>query len=206
MPLTFWIAQALSIVATIIIVISFQIKNKNILLALNAAANVFICVSLFLLDAHLGASTTIVAIGRGFLFFKMEKRPKWYSWFALALVCAANIVCVIFTYKDYFSIIMLAAIMLLTYGLWQKNAVFIRFASICASIVFTIYNILIQAYAIIALESLVIASCIVFLVRAAITRKRLRAAEPPPQAAEASAQATETLPQAESGGPGDPAA
>jgi len=172
MPLSFWFAQGLSVVATIIVFISFQIKNKNVLLLLNVAVNALICAGLFLLEAYLGAAATAVAIVRGFLFFKMEKRPKWYAYFSLALVVALVIVSVIFTYENYFSLLMLAAIFALTYGFWQKNAVFIRVASICASTVFIVYNVFKLAYATIVLESMIILSCVIFLVRLYIEKRK----------------------------------
>jgi len=165
MGVSFWLAQSFSIVATIIIVISFQIKNKNILLLTNVAANVFMFVSLMLLGAYLGAASTMVGVLRGFLFFKKETKPKWYSYAVLYYIFALVIFSVVLTFTDYFSIIMLGALLVLTFGLWQQNKIFIRLASIFASAIFIAYNLSYQSYGIVALESLIIISCVVFLVR-----------------------------------------
>ncbi|MCL2061889.1 MAG: YgjV family protein [Firmicutes bacterium] len=183
--LNFWLAQGISAAATVVTVISFQIKNKNILLVMNAIANGLICASLTLLEAYLGAVLTVVAIIRGFMFFKLEKRPKWYACLALSFICALVVWGAAFTYENYFSIIMLAATLALVFVFWQKNIYYIRFVSIGASIIFIIYNVINQAYTIIVLESIIIVSCVVFLVRALLAKRRQqKLAAPPPESSE----------------------
>jgi len=171
MGLNFWLAQVSSAVAIVIVVISFQIKNKNILLIMNAAANAFICVALLLSDAYLGAAATAVAIVRGFAFFKLELRPVWYRYSALIFIYILLGISAYYTYEDNYSILMIIATVLLIFGLWQKNIIFIRFISIFASCIFIPYNIWHAAYVMVALESLIIVSCIIFLIRIFIERK-----------------------------------
>ena len=200
-PPQFWFAQAFSLVATIIIVVSFQIKRKNVLLMLNVAANAFIFASLILLGAYLGAAGTAVAVIRGFVFFNMEKRPKWYNYTALGFICTLVVISVVlavvlapdfvfgFNFENLFSLIMLAAILVLTFGLWQKNTLFIRFASIFASVIFIVYNVIHEAYVIIILESLIIVSCLVFFIRFLIEKRREKNKTTPPPKEELSGAA-----------------
>ena len=169
--MTFWIAQAFSIVAIIVITISFQIKNKNILLSMNATANMAYGVSFLLLGAYFGAATAGIAVLRGMIFINIEKRPKWYSWSALLLIYLLLIISVIFTYENFLSIIMLLSVLVLVFSLWQKNIFLIRFASILASCVYIIYNIVHSGWINIVFESLIIISCVVFLIRVALARR-----------------------------------
>ena len=69
------IGQALGIVATIIMAISYQVNNKRGLLAVQSAATLSTCLGYLFLGAMSGFALNIVCLVRTYRFANVNGRP-----------------------------------------------------------------------------------------------------------------------------------
>ena len=70
------IGQILGIVATIITVVSYQMNNKRVLLAVQSAATLSTCLGYLFLGAMSGFALNIVCLVRNGVFFFLNKNQK----------------------------------------------------------------------------------------------------------------------------------
>jgi len=135
------LAQILSILAMISMVLSYQMKERKYLLYWQMAANVFFAVSYYLLGAPTGALISLVNVLRCIVF--SFKHTKWGSsrlwlYFFLAAALGAGI----WTWEGPRSLLIIVATLLLTVALYSDNLRFSRIIFVIVPSLYVVYNIL----------------------------------------------------------------
>lgn len=143
----FIIAQIIGGIVLILTVISIQFKTKEKILICQIIANILISIQYFLLNALTGGVVSIINVIRCIIFYYYKKKNMKPSVVFLGIFVIIAIVSGILTWQSVLSIIPIIAAIIFTYGLWQDNITITR---ICTGITagnWTIYNIIVKAYA-----------------------------------------------------------
>lgn len=134
------LAQILSILAMIAMVLSYQMKERKYLLWLQLLSNLLFAVSYALLGAKSGAVMSGINMVRSWVFSK--KDTAWGSkqvW--LYLFLAAALVGGILGWEGPLSLLVIAATLLLTVALHSSNMKFMRKVFLAAPILYIVYNV-----------------------------------------------------------------
>ena len=121
------LGQILSIIAMVIMVISFQMKSNKLLFILQIISCIGFATSYLLLGFIDACFLNILALLRCVLF--LIKRLKG-NVIVLILLELSFIVCTIFTYQSVFSIVILIAQMVGTFSMWTGNGKIIRYLNL----------------------------------------------------------------------------
>lgn len=143
----FIVAQIIGGIVLILTVISIQFKTKEKILMCQIIANVLISIQYFLLDALTGGVVSVINVIRCIIFYVYKKKNMKPSIVFLGIFVIVAVVSGILTWQSVFSIIPIIAAIVFTYGLWQDN---IKITRICTAITagnWSIYNIIVKAYA-----------------------------------------------------------
>ena len=104
--------QTLSILATLLTFLSYQVNKKNQVLAVQTAASVCMCLGYFFLDATSGFALNVVVVIRNLTYYllgatKHAKRNSLISSIGFALV-----MCVLgaFSWQGWYSLILIVAL------------------------------------------------------------------------------------------------
>ncbi len=161
-------AQIIGFIVLGITVISIQFKTKEKILICQIIANILVAIQYFLLNALTGGVVAVINVIRCLIFYYYKKKDKKPSIIFLSIFIVIAIVSGILTWQNVFSIIPIIATIVFTYGLWQDN---VKITRICITITegnWTIYNVIVKAYAG-ALQSL--AECISAIIAMIRNRK-----------------------------------
>lgn len=140
-------AQIIGGIVLILTVISIQFKTKEKILICQIIANILIAIQYFLLNALTGGVVSIINVIRCIIFYYYKKKNMKPSFVFLGIFIIIAILSGILTWQSTLSIIPIIAAIIFTYGLWQDNITITR---ICTGITagnWTIYNIIVKAYA-----------------------------------------------------------
>lgn len=143
----FILAQIIGGIVLILTVISIQFKTKEKILMCQIIANLLISIQYFLLDALTGGVVSIINVIRCIIFYFYKKKNMKPSIIFLVVFIITAVVSGILTWQNIFSIIPIISAIVFTYGLWQDD---IRITRICTAITagnWSIYNIIVKAYA-----------------------------------------------------------
>lgn len=143
----FIIAQIIGFIVLGITVISIQFKTKEKILICQIIANILVAIQYFCLNALTGGVVAIINVIRCLIFYYYKKKDKKPSLIFLSIFILVAIGSGILTWQNGFSIIPIIATIVFTYGLWQDN---VKITRICTAITagnWTIYNIIVKAYA-----------------------------------------------------------
>lgn len=161
-------AQIIGFIVLGITVTSIQFKTKEKILICQIIANILVAIQYFLLNALTGGVVAVINVIRCLVFYYYKKKDKKPSVIFLSIFIVIAIVSGILTWQNVFSIIPIIATIVFTYGLWQDN---VKITRICTAITagnWTIYNVIVKAYAG-ALQSL--AECISAIIAMIRNRK-----------------------------------
>lgn len=161
-------AQIIGFIVLGITVISIQFKTKEKILICQIIANILVSIQYFLLNALTGGVVAVINVIRCLIFYYYKKKDKKPSVIFLSIFIVIAIISGILTWQNVFSIIPIIATIVFTYGLWQDN---VKITRICTAITagnWTIYNVIVKAYAG-ALQSL--AECISAIIAMIRNRK-----------------------------------
>lgn len=132
-------AQGLGILAFILLVLSFQQKEKNRLLEFQMAANFFFVVSYTMLGALTGTVMCAINFARSFVFRNGDKNwGKSRVWFYVFLVAPA-IVGAIF-WSGISSLFIIAGTILVTVALYVKDHKLMRRLLVLCPPLYFVYN------------------------------------------------------------------
>ena len=143
----FILAQIIGGIVLILTVISVQFKTKEKILMCQIIANVLVSIQYFLLDALTGGVVAIINVIRCIIFYFYKKKNMKPSIVFLGVFIIVAVVSGILTWQSIYSIIPIIAAIVFTYGLWQDN---IKITRTCTAITagnWSIYNIIVKAYA-----------------------------------------------------------
>ena len=136
-------AQIISIIASGIMIFSFQLKSNRRLFLCQVVSGVLFAVSYYLLGALTGCLMNVVGFARMGILALGEKYRKWYL---LVLLELGFLVSTIVSYEGYLSLIVLAAQFFATLALWTDNGKLIRIVQVSAiSPLWLLYNFLVMS-------------------------------------------------------------
>ena len=172
------ISQILVCLAYVFAGITMIIKDRTKILIFNFTATVCFCLSYLCLFAWAGVAMNAVSILRNIVFFLItkytanSKNQKWWEIGGLVLIQIIIVVCAIFTYKGFLSLMPIFAAALYTYCIWQKNNLVFKIISMTNSAMWIAYNVYVNSIMGIILESIMIICGIVGLIKLSISAKK----------------------------------
>lgn len=135
------LAQLFGILALIIMVLSYQQKERGRLLIFQMVSNAFFAVSYYMLGAFSGAVMSLVNIARSFVFSRSDtkwgKSPVW-----LYVFLAASLAGGILSWEGPLSLLVIAATLVLTFTLYSKDLRFMRKMFLLPPLLYISYNLI----------------------------------------------------------------
>lgn len=159
-----FVGQALSIAATVMTLISYQLNKKNHVLATQTAACILMTMGYFFLGATSGFALNVVGVVRNLTYFALGDRKKLCV--ALGTVFAA-VMCVlgVISWQGWFSLLIIVALMANTLFLALGDPQLLRKSILFTSSSILIYNLFVFSVGGIANEAVAITSSIVGILR-----------------------------------------
>lgn len=148
--------------------ITYLVKSRNKIFVLSTISQAGFVVSYILLSAWSGFAMGLIGLARNFALFglsKKETKPKFWNNFTLAATFVLMIICSIFTFNGFLSLMSVAATGFYSIAIWNENGKFYKFFGILASICWIIYNIFIKLYLSIFFESVMVICAVVGLLK-----------------------------------------
>ena len=137
-----FIAQALGILALVIMVLSYQQKTRKGLLAFQMASNACYAVSYFMLGGISFAVMSLINIARSFVFTREDAGDEWAKnriW--LYVFLAVPIISGIMTWENILSLPVIVATVILTVALYSKNGKTMRRLFLIPPVLYIFYNV-----------------------------------------------------------------
>ena len=171
MTITYMLSQFFIILNYVFLVLTYQAKNRKRILAFNFGALIATGISYLFLSAYSGLAMVFVAVIRNIIFIIDEKKNGKSKkngikdYIILAVLFAIAIISAKLTYNGILSMMSVAATMLYTYSVWQKNTKVYKALGLPVGILWIIYNIYIFSIFGIILEVILAISSIIGYVR-----------------------------------------
>lgn len=145
MGASYWIAQGLSLLSTVILltVSIAKVKRKTILLA-NIVINLLLCASYYLLKGYSGAVCSLICVAVVSVFYFKDKIRK-HIWVPI-LFCLAFIVFGILTWQNLSSVIPIIGNIILVIAFWCDREVTIKSLIAVVAALWIVYNIILKSY------------------------------------------------------------
>ena len=124
---TYIISQVFTVLMYILLATTYYVKDRKKVLVVNFLATISIAIAYILLNAWSGFAMCIVGIIRNIIFILDENKNgkreniNKIDIIILVVLYSISIISAIFTYDKIFSLLSVAATMLYTYSVWQKN-------------------------------------------------------------------------------------
>lgn len=135
-----FVAQALGILALVIMVLSYQQKERKTLLYFQMASNACFAVSYFMLGGVSFAVMSLINIARSFVFSKED--TKWgQSCVWLYVFLAVPVISGILTWESPLSLLVIAATVVLTLALYSKDGKRMRRLFLLPPVLYISYNV-----------------------------------------------------------------
>jgi len=166
MTIEYIISQILTVISYMFFASTYYAKDRKKVMPLNCVGKITIMIAYFLLGAWSGVAMQIVAIVRNIAFMINEKingkskKIDAADVIILLIVCIVSIILALNTYQGMFSLLPIIATLMYTYAVCQKNIKTYKLLGIPIEILWTIYNIYIKSILGIALEFVMLSSCI----------------------------------------------
>ena len=166
------IAQCVGVVALIFSFLSLQLKERKSIFNCQIIANIAYGVSFAFLGGWFGIVMSAVATIRFIVFVFVERKGHKETIWSLIIVYALYIIAFCFVSEGWYSLLMVGAGFVFTYGCWQKSDIVLRVCAIIIGTVILVYNIFYISITGIIMESLFILSAVIYLIRKAIERHK----------------------------------
>ncbi len=161
------LSQLFVIFYYLIVISTYQLKNRRTILVLNLIAVLIMGVSYYLLSAYTGVAMVIVGAIRNILFYfdfsgdKENTKIGIKNIMELIFITFILIILTIYTYDGFFSLMSVFATYLYTLSIWQKNTKVYKIFGIPVGLTGVLYNIYIFSVLGIVLESISFLSAII---------------------------------------------
>lgn len=159
---TYIISQVFTIIMYILLGITFYVKDRKKLLIVHFIATISIAIAYTLLGAWTGLAMSIVVLIRNLFFLLDEKKNgkretiNKTDIIILVALYSISIIFAIFSYEGIFSLLSVAATMLNTYSVWQKDIRIYKLLGVPICILWVFYNIYIMSIFGIILEGVIL--------------------------------------------------
>ncbi len=169
--ITYILSQVFIIISYILLAFTYQTKNRTNILIFNFGSLIMTGLSYIFLSAYSGLAMVGVAIIRNIIFIIDEKKNgksnknSAKDYVILAILYIISIAFAIITYNGILSMMSVAATMLYTFSVWQKNTKVYKLLGMPIEAIWIIYNVYIFSIFGIILESVLAVSTIVGYLR-----------------------------------------
>lgn len=141
------LATILGLCAVTLFVLSYQIKSRNQLIAVNAASRVLYVMQYILLGAFEGALLDITAFFVSLLCHRRDQAFIKKHFVPIVIICNAVMIGVgMLTYQNVFSLLPILGVIFETLALWLRRERHIRFFSLAGAPFWFAYNLYSAAY------------------------------------------------------------
>jgi hypothetical protein len=159
------VAQGIGMGGLIFAIFSFQNNKRNLILFFLGMAQMFFIFHFALLGVWTAAAMNVVGSTRTF-FFIFRGRKKWMESNAVMFIFIfLFLISCVFSWQNWLSILPIAAMIIETIGLWQKNPRIIRFIVFVPHPVWFVYNFIHRSYPGVLAEVFILVSLITGIVR-----------------------------------------
>lgn len=148
---TYIISQVFTIIMYIFLGITYYVKDRKKLLVIHFIATISIAIAYILLGAWTGFAMSIVVLIRNMIFLLDEKKNgkrdtiNKTDIIILIVLYIISIVFAVFSYDGIFSLLSVAATMLNTYSVWQKDIKVYKLLGAPICMLWILYNIYIMS-------------------------------------------------------------
>lgn len=159
---TYIVSQVFTVIMYILLAMTYYVKDRKRVLIVHFIATVSISIAYILLGAWTGLAMCIVVIIRNIIFLLDEKKNgkrdtiNKTDIIILIVLYTISIISAVFSYDGIFSLLSVAATMLNTYSVWQKDIKIYKLLGIPTGILWVLYNTYIMSIFGIILESLLL--------------------------------------------------
>lgn len=154
------ISQILVVLQCLFLMLTYQAKTNKEILILNTFAGIFAMLSFLFLNAIPGCLMSLLSIFRNYLFYKYKDSIN-----VLFLIIVLLFVFTIFTFNDIFSLAPSIGTLLYTLSVWQRNIKTYKKIGLLIEISWIIYNLYVKSIFGVILESILLISAIVGIIR-----------------------------------------
>ena len=167
---TYILSQVFIVISYVFLISTYQFKNRTTILLFGFLSAIATGASHFCLAAYSGLAMTCVSVIRNSIFFVQAKNGKTdkitkVDWAILTVLFTIAIVSAVFTYQGFLSLMSVFATLIYTYSVWQKNTKVYKYLGIPTSICWIIYDIYITSWFGMLLESALMISAIIGIIR-----------------------------------------
>lgn len=151
--------------------LTYNVRKRKTILLFNMIAATSVLVGFALLGAYSGMAMSIITIIRTIIFLiddkinGQSKKMQLKDWIIFFVVSSICLVCAVFTYENWWSMISIFATILYSYSVCQKNMFVYRIVGIPTSIAWIIYNAYVKSIVGVALETALLVVEIIGVVR-----------------------------------------
>lgn len=144
-------SQICVIMYYILVIATYQIKSRKKILIMNMVGLIIMGISYFCLSAYSGVSMVILGIVRNTMFYIDEVKGKnsekitKHNVVELTILIVLAAIFSIFTYEGLLSLMSVAATMIYTISIWQKNTKVYRLLGIPIGVAGILYNVYIKS-------------------------------------------------------------
>ena len=114
--------QIVGIIAMVAIILSFQCKSNKKLILVYGAGAAFFAISYFMLGQPSAALYNIISVI--FTFMCMKNSLK--TTFNFSIIVALFVIATYFTYENWWSLVLMSAVVITAYSMMYKSGTFIR--------------------------------------------------------------------------------
>ena len=157
--------QAIGFVGAAIFILSYLIRYNRALFLFQLLGCLVFCVQFILMGAYSGAMSLLVNVTRNLLLLRADRWPWVKSRRTLAAVLLLLAVTTALTWSGWQSLLPAAAVAITSVGYWTRNARKIRVSQLFGTPLSLLYDVLIRSWGGVLIESLVILSILVSILR-----------------------------------------
>lgn len=163
--MTFYLAQIISIVTTVVVVLTMQFKKMHLILLGQLLGNLLTAVPYFLLNGFSGAAICTLACVQTVVMFILERRQvRVPLWLLLGFV-ALYLGCAILFYQTPWDIVPAAASLSYALSVAQKKPSVSRAIYVFNPILWMVYDLSCQGYVSFLMHLLILISTVVAMIR-----------------------------------------
>ena len=170
------ISQIITVIYVALLNSSYFLKERIKILIANLLAHIGQTIAMVLLNGYTGAAMAFIMLLRDLtlvIFEKLHIKSNKINLIIFIITIILILTLTKFTYNGYLSLLSVAATLVLTYGLWQKNVIRYKFLSIVAGLLWLAYNIFIMSIMGIILEiTIIVFSTIGFIKDIKVSKAR----------------------------------
>lgn len=143
----FWVAQGIGVLALLLVIYSYQGKNRIIILDRQLWSSVLFIFHFVLLSAWTGVAMNAIVVARNWIFAKKDTEKWATSVWWVVLFIALSVGALFFTWEGLVSLLPMSAVIVGIYARWQEKPSQIRFLGLVGTFLWLPYTLIVHSYA-----------------------------------------------------------